>query len=233
MEIQLVAVDADIPGVGDLPEVGVLHGAGHEPRHIVGGGVMILRVQTVGIGEVGVVHAELGGIVVHPADEGGLVSAHRTGQRRGGIVAGVHHQAVEQAANGHRLPHPQVHGRAFHVRPLLLHDDGGVQIRRFFQRHQRRHDLRGAGDQVALLRVALIEHLPGPGIGQNGALGGDVQPVGVNIGRHRVLPHHGRRFLLRNGKGIARKDNAPCQHQRRQAAHKISSHLKLTSCKAH
>ena len=95
--------DGVLGRVGNLPEFGVGHGGLDDERQILGGGVVILVVEAVGVGKVGAGAAQLRGLFVHQRHEG----VHRAGYVLGDDVAGLvgrgHHDAVEQILEGDDL----------------------------------------------------------------------------------------------------------------------------------
>ena len=118
---------------------------------------MSRSIQTVGVFKMGITQAQDPGFVIHQ-----LVKAfHRTaavnGQGHRRIVPGRKHQPIEQFLQGQHFPFLQVHGRAFDAHSLFG-DPHPVQHVALLTDDQRRHDLRGTGDQTLLVAVLLKQH---------------------------------------------------------------------------
>ena len=89
--IRLVAL-----GIGNLHEQGVLHGGGSHQIKVVGGAVVVLRRQAVGIHEMGVDTAQLRRLLVHLIHKGTDAAGNIGGQHVAGLVGGMDHGAVQQ-----------------------------------------------------------------------------------------------------------------------------------------
>ena len=152
----------------------LLHGRRGQHRHIPGRGIVPLGVQSVGIGEAGMGHAQCRRLFIHQCYEQLQPSgALRQGQRR--VVAGAQQQAVQQLLHPHRFAGLQVHGRALgHVLPR--HGNGVVRLC-LLQRHQRRHDLGGAGNEHLLIAILFVEQLPRVRVQQDSSRGGDLHSL--------------------------------------------------------
>ena len=158
--------DGHRPGGGDAHQGLILHRRAGQKGHVPGGGVVILMVQAIGVSEGAVLHPQISGGLVHHAHESRLTAAHMTRDGHCGIVSGTEHQAVEQRLQRQLLPLFQIHGGTLGQRglPVDCHNFPQVSLP---DRHQRRHNLRGAGDQHLRVGVLLIEYPPTVHIHQN------------------------------------------------------------------
>ena len=114
--------------------------------HVQGGGIVPRIPQAVGVGEMGARHAQIDRPLVHPLHERCHVPGAVAGQRHRRVVAGVEQKAIEQRLHLQDLSGSQIEGGPLDARPLRLdlHRPGQVAPQRL-HRHQRRHELRGAG----------------------------------------------------------------------------------------
>ena len=166
---QISVPDGDGGRRDNAAEVLVLQGVGRQRRHIPGAGVMSLRVQTVGVGEVGVGHPQLLRLLVHQRHKGLRLPGDAVRHRQGCVVAADQHESVEQLLQPQHIPGLEVHGGTLrHVlrcdRILLLHPA-------VLQGHHGGHDLRDAGNEALLVPVLLIQHPPAPLLHQHGGCG--------------------------------------------------------------
>ena len=139
-------------------------------RQVVGGGVVVLRRPAGGVHEVGVVHAQFAGLVVHQIGEGFLGAGHVLGQGDAGVIAGLNHHPFQQIL--HRYPGAFLneHTRTAHAPrfnadrhhllfgdiaggDLLLHQIGG-------------HHLGETGRRQLLIGVVFDDHLAAFGVHQ-------------------------------------------------------------------
>ena len=77
-----------------LCENGVLHSVGSQGRQIRGTGIVLRRVQTVGVGKMGIPQPQYPRLVVHHANKALHCAAAVNGQRHRGIIAGGKHKSV-------------------------------------------------------------------------------------------------------------------------------------------
>ena len=162
----------DRPGGNDGPQFLPLQYRPGQNGHIVGGGVVVRVIQTIGVCKVGVVHAQLGGLFVHLRHEALHVSPAVACNGQGRVVARGEHQPVEQSLQGDLLLRLEVHGRALRPRPLTLDGYRGGQVGMEFHRHQGGHQFGDAGDAPLFPGVFLIEHPPALFVHQDGRGGG-------------------------------------------------------------
>ena len=139
---------------------------------------MLGVVETVGIGKVGSLAAQLTGALVHQRYKVGNRAGHGLGQNIGGLVGGDDQQAVEQLLYREYLAGLNAGGAAVIVDTGDSHVGGGDglgegQITPVYglQGQQGRHDLGDAGRIGLFLFIMTIEHTPGGLIHQQGALG--------------------------------------------------------------
>ena len=178
-------------GGDDLPEGGVGHALLGHAEDVPGGGVVIVVMEPVGVGEVGVLHAQLLRPLVHPLHESGDVPGHGDGQGVGGLIGGGYHQAVEQVVDGDLLSGLEVGGggvlRHAH-KGLLRHGDQSVHGQLApadgLQGQQAGHDLCDAGGIPDIVGVLLVEDLAGVQVHQQGGFGldGDLRYAGISDG---------------------------------------------------
>ena len=158
-------------GGTDLPKQGDLQRRLGYERQLLGGGVVVLVIQTVGIDEMGVRQPQPGGPLVHGLGKGLDAARDRQGNGRRRVVGGLQKEGVEQLLQRQHLPRHQIDGGA-----LDAHRLGGNGHRGFgihgLQGHQGRHDLGGGGHGQAgvfiltegdLSRGGLHEHRPSGG----------------------------------------------------------------------
>ena len=158
-------------------ERGIFHGRRGQHRHVPCRGVVSLRIQSIGIGEAGIVHSQCGRLLVHQRHERLQSSgALRQSQRR--VIAGAQQQPVQQLLPPHRLSDAEIHGRA--LRHVLRSHGHSVIQRPLLQRHQRRHDLGGAGNTHLPRTGLVIQDLPRVRVHQNSGRGGDLQSLRHN-----------------------------------------------------
>ena len=138
---------------------------------------MLRIVEAVGVGEVGILHAQLLGLGVHPGGE--LRRGARQGLRQNiaGVVAGGQQVAVQELLDGQRLPGLDVGGGAAQgqVHRLGGGGDGGVQgklpVFHRVQHHQGGHDLGDGGGIHPLAGIEIVQHLSGVAVHHDGGLG--------------------------------------------------------------
>ena len=185
---QLVVIGEGAPchrdgtGTHDLCQRFVLHHHPGQGSHVGGGGVVPLVVEPVWVFKVGVLHAQLGGLVIHPGHKSVHVpgAEARNGHRR--VIARGEQQPVEQRLQRQLLPRLQIHGGALHSGPLGPDGDYLGQIRVRFHRHQRGHQLGNAGNGALLLRVLGIKDPAAFPIDQDGGGSRDAGPGGPDGG---------------------------------------------------
>lgn len=159
---------------------------------IIGGGIVVLVVEAVGIDEVGVLHTQLPGLGVHHVHKVLDGAAHRLGQNIARLVGRGNQVAVEQLLHREHLAglNARIGGGASlrHHRRRGGGGDGLVQgelaaVHRL-QHQKRGHDL-GDGSGVHLfIGVVRIEHIAVVPIHHDGrpALGGRVLQCGGGQG---------------------------------------------------
>ncbi|MNF90252.1 hypothetical protein D3C84_728090 [compost metagenome] len=157
--------------------------------HVMGGTVVTLRIQTVGVHEVTVVHAELGGPGVHQAGEGVGAARQVFGHGDAGVVAGLDDDALVEIIDRDLLAHLDEHlgGVGVVLGPGVLADGHhvgalDVPLQQLLADDVGGHHLGQAGGGQTLFGVLLGQHLTGVVVDQNMGLGGDLRR-----GRH----HHG------------------------------------------
>ncbi|MPM48026.1 hypothetical protein SDC9_94747 [bioreactor metagenome] len=118
---------------------------------------MLFVVQPVGICKGGAAHSQLLCLLVHQLHEFVRAACHslRHGHRR--VVSGGEHQPVQQGFQRQLLPRFQVHGGTLRVGGLRRDLHGAAQLS-VFQRHQRRHNFRRAGNQHFCVFVLGVQH---------------------------------------------------------------------------
>ncbi|MNT21577.1 hypothetical protein D3C72_1569200 [compost metagenome] len=157
---------------GDCQQVGVAgKQVGGQHRHVACSRQMA-RGSDAGRGdEVRIVQAQRPRVVVHVLRERRLRSSQVTGQRERGIVAGNHHQALQQSAEGDAFAGHQAHPRFIvgHVVYVARIDGDRVRPRTARLREQvirgvGRHQLGQRGRRSSQLGVLLLEDLEGESI---------------------------------------------------------------------
>jgi len=198
--------------------------------HIPGGRVVVVIVQAVGAGKVGVGTAQLAGPGVHPGGKGGQVSPGGVaGQHAGRVVGAGHQHGVEHVEAADALPGLQANGVApvgpdgLELRCQAVRDgDALVQVGPAFQYQQGGHHLGQAGNGPHLIRVLLYKGLPRAGVKQidrlrvigrldghsvGGGKAGQGQRRGQGKGEHqRRRP--AKKGMLVHGKKLLRKFSA-------------------------
>jgi len=143
-------------GFDDFPEHGVFQRIGGQTRQVVRGRHVPVRVQSVGIGEMGVLQSEFFRLAVHHQDEAFLGTAHMFRDGGGGIVAGPKHQSVQQVFQRHLFAEPQIDGRAF-FSVCVFADLDHIGQTSVLDRHDRGHDFRQAGDAHRPVAVFAVQ----------------------------------------------------------------------------
>ena len=185
-------------GGDDGAEGLVLHGLHAHEGDVVGGGVVVRVVVAVGVDEVGVRHAQLGGPLVHQLHEAVHAAAHHLGQHVAGLVGRGDEGAVEHVPEGELFPFLDVLGGAAvpHVPgDLAAHGDDLVQGELppvyGLDGQQGRHHLGDAGGVAPLMGLLLVEHGAGGGVHQDGGGGLDVHII-EELALHLLLHLHHR-----------------------------------------
>ena len=151
-------------GVGDRQEHGVLHGLGEDQVLVIGRAVVPLGGQAVGVGEVGVLTAELGGALVHLLDEAGDAPGEVAAEDVAGLVGRLQHRAVEQILHGdHRARH-DARGAGVVLHALLAVVLGGDHVLERdaaaverLEREQHGHHLGETGDGALVVLVVTVQ----------------------------------------------------------------------------
>ena len=165
-----------VGGRDNLTEQVILHGFPHQNQHILAGDAVQLG-QTMGVGIVGLGHAQLVGLVIHHLDEGINVTGHMSSQGSAGLIAGNNQEIVHQIPDGDFLAGLQMPG----VHPVAVlfgnglgrNDCGTLQRGILLQNQQGGHDLGHTGGGVGAVRI----------LGQHDGAGGlFVQQSKTNIG---------------------------------------------------
>ena len=175
-------------GVHDGHEVVVGHGLTGDEVEIPGGGVVAGLGQAGGVGEVGVLAAQLLGALVHVGHEGIHRAVQRLAQHVARLVGGDDQHTVQQLLHRQGLALHDVGGAAV-LRQALQGGGGGgdalihpqVAPVEGLEDQQGGHDLGGAGDVQLVVDVLFIEDGIGADVHQQGGLGPDgrvFQPVG-------------------------------------------------------
>ena len=157
--------------------------------HVAGGTVVTFRIQTVGVLELGVFHAELGGPGVHQAGEGVGAARQVFGHGDAGVVAGLDDDALVEVIDGDLLAHLDKHlgGVGVVFGPGVLADGHHVGVldvsfQQLVTNDVGGHHLGQAGGRQAFIGVGFCQYLARVVVDQNMGLGGDLRR-----GRH----HHG------------------------------------------
>ena len=151
---------------------------------------MVRVVQAMGVGEVGVLHAQLLGLGVHPLHKGLGAARNCLGQDVTGLVGGGEQVAVEQLLHSEDLPslNGGIGVGAALGQGYRLLGGGNLIIQaelaslNGLQHHQGGHDLGDGGGVNALIAVLLIEYLAVVAVYQDGR-------VAVGLG---IIQGHGR-----------------------------------------
>src|SRR5690606_17458244 len=83
--------------------------------HVVGGGDLAFVRPAGGVDEVGVFHSQRLRLLVHHFGEGVFTASDVLGQRHGGVVAGLDHQATQQVFDVDLRAFADEHFRAAHA----------------------------------------------------------------------------------------------------------------------
>ena len=219
---ELPPLQGNGPGGENLRHRGILQAGHPQLGHIQGRGVMIFIAQAVGVGKVGVGHAQVLGPLVHPPHKGLHLSPADSCQGHRCVVARVEEQPVEQGFQGDRFPRLEIERGPLNPRPFPLDLHGFRQVSpQILRRHQRGHQLRGAGNGPGFLLVMGIEHPAGLRIHQNSGGRGNRRrlrrvgmdhkprqeptehPQGNQLSSHKIPPSkQDRSPLVWSGKGI-------------------------------
>ncbi len=140
------------------------------------------------IGEIGLLQAELAGPGVHFLGERALVAGQALGQGDAGVVAGLHHGALDQVLDPGLAVDRQEHARrvgrraAFAPRVLARHVfgiEGDVALLELVEHDLRRHQLGHAGGRRRRVGVFLEQDGAGRGIEQDDVGGGGFEIAGL------------------------------------------------------
>ena len=145
--------------------------------------MVAVRVEAVGVLEVGVVHAQLLGLVVHLRDEGLLGATYALGNLVGSVVCRVDehdaHKVVERGGTARGVA--RYHGVLRELGGAQGAD--GVKRRAALERDHGRHDLRDRGHVYLSVWVLLVEH-PARLVDDDGGLClGEAGLGGVSMGK--------------------------------------------------
>ena len=111
---------------------------------------------------------------IHLPDEGLFAAGCADGERQRRVVAGMQHHAVEQIPPRQRLAPLQIHAGALQSHGKRRDRHAPVRLPCLTDK-QTRHDLRGACDEGAAVRILFIERLSRPPIDQSRARGADLR----------------------------------------------------------
>ena len=170
MIVQIPLTNGDIFRRYGLVENRIFHGIGRKDRQIPCCGIMSGAVQTVGIFKVRTGHAKDSCLVIHQLRKAFHCAAAVNGKCHSRIVSGRKHQSVQQRLQGENFSLLQVHGRAFDAH-RFLGNPHTVKDVALLTDDQRRHNLGGACNEAAGIRILLINHTTADGIQQNRLLG--------------------------------------------------------------
>ena len=161
-------------GSDDGAEQVVFQRRGHEQGDVVGGGVVVLVVEAVGVGEVGALAAQLPGFPVHVGHKLLHAAVHRLGQSLGRVVGGGEEEAVEQFLHRQLFPGFQVGAglvREGFPGGQLADGDHGVlcQLARLQGLHHQQggHHLGDAGGVGIVVGVHIVQYLAVVGVHQH------------------------------------------------------------------
>ena len=169
-------------GVDDGHEILKGHGLPGDEIQVVGAGVVAGLGQAGGVGEVGVLAAQLLRPLVHALHEGVHGAGHRLAQDIARLVGGDDQHTVQQLLHRQRFTFHDVGGAAVLrqaaqgaggggdglIHPQLAALDG-------LEYQQGGHDLGGAGDGQLVVGVLVIEYGARLGLHQQGGLGAYVR----------------------------------------------------------
>ena len=177
---QLIMVGQRPAGAGDRlradhrAELLVLQCCLRERGKVARGRVILPAVESMGIGEMRLPQAERLRAQIHLPDEGLFAAGYADGERQRRVVAGMQHHAVEQIPPRQRLAPLQIHTGALQSHGKRRDRHAPVRLPCLTDK-QTRHDLRGACDEGAAVRVLFIERLSRPPIDQSRARGADLR----------------------------------------------------------
>lgn len=165
--------------------------------------------EAVRVDEVGVLHADLGGVAVHQRGEGLFAAGHMLGQCDRGIVAGLDRHALFHVFQTRGLVDRETAvaavgaGAALAPGALAHHDlvvALDLAVLDFGSDHVGRHHLGDAGRRQLLVDIFTGQHLPGGVIHQDPRLGHGRSGCGRNRDGGR-RSGNGRRRLRRRRLG--------------------------------
>ena len=144
----------------------VLHGLLAHEEDVIGGGVVVVVMVAVGVGKVGVVHAQLCGPLVHQFHKAGHIAGHRLGHYVAGLVGGGDEGGIEQVDDADLLPLLDVGCGGAGADAGMEGAAGGdgllqgeLPLIHRLQGEQAGHHLGDGGGVHLLVGVFLIEHL--------------------------------------------------------------------------
>ena len=179
--IEVGCRDHILAHAGQFPEGGVLHGGLTDKKEVPGGGVLLAVMEAVGIGEMGVLAAQLLRALVHGGHKGADVARDHLGQEVARVIGRRDHNAGQHVPHRHGLANLNVRDGGARHDPLVDAAAGGdllvqgelAPLHRLY-RQEGGHHLGQARGVDALMGSALIEDLGAIGhVHQNGGGGSE------------------------------------------------------------
>ena len=219
-----------LPGraAGDLAEGGLLQRRLKDAAEVARCRVVVVVMQPAGVGEVRVLAAELGGLLVHEVDEALPGPAHMAGEHIGCVVSGRKQQAGQQVLHRDLLVGLQAahHAVLAELREVVRLDRDHVVEVRALKHEQRGHDLCRRSRIAPRIGVLGKKHLPVVAVDQKGRRG---VRLGGRGGVRQLLAVDRHLQRRRHVRGDRRR--RPRERDRKRAGHSRSRASKLL-CKS-
>ena len=190
----------------------VLHRVSAEDGHVPRRRVVVCTIESMRIGEVGVLHAEFGRFCVHLRHEGLFRARRGLGKSHRGIVAALDQEAVEHILDRKLLARHQPYLRFSRLGRMLRGCDYSIQ-RQTLESQDPGHDLRRGGDRPPRVGFLLVQHSAVVHVDEDGRGPADRGRTGRQRGVDVVLVTGGSRGGGGEADRLAGERREPEHHQ--------------------